>query len=424
MTADLGLVTHAAQCHAHIFAAGGLGNRLAQRGLAHAGWPDQAQDRRFNFVHALLHREIFQNSVFDLVQTKVVLIQHVFGVGQIVLELGLFAPWQADEHVQVVAHHGGLSRHGRHEFELLEFALGLFTGLNRHLGGLDLLFDFLDVRALFAIAQFFLDGLDLLVQVEVALVFLHLAFDAATDALVHIQDIDLVLQLGKQVFQAQLDVGQVQHLLLVLQFERQVGRDRVGQTAGVIDAGDRSQDLRGDFFVEFDVLVKLLHHGSSQGFDFTAGFRLLSDRVNRVDRGHKVNFPIHDGLDQRTLLAFNQHFHRAIRQLQHLQDGGDTTHVEHVLDAWFVLGGGLLGHQHDAALSGHRGLKRLDALWTPHKQGNHHVREHHHIAQRQHGQFDQGGRQRCVSRHGVSLRSIQLHMDPATEISTHGLERA
>ncbi len=166
---------------------------MAQRGLAHAGWPHQAQDRRFDLVHALLHREVFQDPVFDLVQTKVVLVQDVFGVGQIVLELGLFAPRQTNQNIEVVAHDRGLGRHGRHELELFELAFGLFAGLSRHFGGLDLLFDFLDVSALFAIAQLFLDGLDLFIQVEVALVLFHLALDAATDALVHIQDVDLVL---------------------------------------------------------------------------------------------------------------------------------------------------------------------------------------------------------------------------------------
>jgi hypothetical protein len=69
------------------------------------------------------------------------------------------------------------------------------------LGGLDLLFEFLDVRAFFAVAQFLLDGLDLLVQVVLALALFHLALDAATDALVDLQDVDLVLQQLEQLFQ-------------------------------------------------------------------------------------------------------------------------------------------------------------------------------------------------------------------------------
>jgi hypothetical protein len=80
-----------------------------------------------------------------------------------------------------------------------------------HLGGLDLLLDLFDVGALFALAEFLLDGLDLLVEVEVALVLFHLALDAAADLLVHIEDVDFAFELLVQVFQARLDVGQIQN---------------------------------------------------------------------------------------------------------------------------------------------------------------------------------------------------------------------
>jgi hypothetical protein len=43
--------------------------------------------------------------------------------------------------------------------------------------------------------------------------------------------------------------------------------DRVGQAAGVVDAGDRGQDLGRDLLVELDVLVELLGDGAAQGLD-------------------------------------------------------------------------------------------------------------------------------------------------------------
>jgi hypothetical protein len=46
-------------------------------------------------------------------------------------------------------------------------------------------------------------------------------------------------------------------------------RNGVGQTARIIDAGNRRQDFRRNLLVEFDVLVKLLHHRTAQGFDLT-----------------------------------------------------------------------------------------------------------------------------------------------------------
>ena len=47
----------------------------------------------------------------------------------------------------------------------------------------------------------------------------------------------------------------------------------VGQTAGIVNAADRGQDFGWNFFVQFDVLVKLLHHRAAQGLDFAAGLR-------------------------------------------------------------------------------------------------------------------------------------------------------
>jgi hypothetical protein len=135
------------------------------------------------------------------------------------------------------------------------------------LRGLDLLLEFLEVGAFFAVAQFLLDGLDLLVQVVLALALFHLALDAATDALFHLQDVDLVLQQFEQLFQPLGHAEQVQHRLLGFELERQVRGDGVGQAARVVDAGDAGQDLGRDLLVELDVLVELLRHGAAQGFD-------------------------------------------------------------------------------------------------------------------------------------------------------------
>ena len=72
MTADLGLVAHAAERHAHELAAGRLGDRLAERGLADAGRADQAQDRPGQLVGALLHGEILDDALLDLLQAVVI----------------------------------------------------------------------------------------------------------------------------------------------------------------------------------------------------------------------------------------------------------------------------------------------------------------------------------------------------------------
>ena len=176
--------------------------------------------------------------------------------------------------------------------------------------------------------------------------------------------------------------------------------DGVGQSAGIVNAGDRGQDLGRNFLVEFDVHVKLLHHRTAQGFNFTA--LVAGQRHFGLDRGHiasEMQFTVFNLVDLGALLAFHQHLDGAVRQLEHLQNGGNATHIEHVLDRGLVLGCGFLRHQHDATLGLHGRLQRLDAFGSAHKQRDDHVRKNHHIAQWQHGQIKGGCWQRNLSGH-------------------------
>ena len=200
-----------------------------------------------------------------------------------------------------------------------------------------------------------MDGLDLLVQVEIALVFLHLALDATTDFFVHIQYVDFALDLFKQIFQARLHPRERQHRLLVFQFERQMRRNSVGQAPRIVDAGDGRQDLGRNFFVQFDVMVKLLHHRAAKGFDFAGFIAGIVDarRLNRRDIGREVLLAIGNQVHVGALVAFDQNLDRAVGQLEHLQNRRDAADLEHIAHRRLVLGRCFLGHQHDAPLGLH-----------------------------------------------------------------------
>ncbi len=79
MAADFRLVAHAAQRHAHEFAPRGACDGFAKRGLADARRSDEAQDRPLHLARALLHREIFEDSFLDLLETVMVVVKHVLG---------------------------------------------------------------------------------------------------------------------------------------------------------------------------------------------------------------------------------------------------------------------------------------------------------------------------------------------------------
>ena len=259
-----------------------------------------------------------------------------------------------------------------------------------HAGRLDLLLEFLEIGTFLAFAELLLDRLDLLVQVVLALALLHLPLHAAADALFHLQDVDLGLELREQMLEALVEALHLEDLLLLLDLERQVRGDRVGQAPGLVDAGDRGEDFGRDLLVELHVLVELADDGTAQRLDLAVGVHVGIDR-DHVRR--EVARAIFDALDARALGALDQHLHGAVGQLQHLQDVGDAADLVDVLGGRLVLGGVLLRHQHDALARFHRGLEGLDRLRAADEQWNDHVREHDHVAQRQQRQRDAFGRQ-------------------------------
>ena len=72
MAANLRLIAHAAQRHADKLAAGGLGDRHAERGLAHARRSDEAENRALRILHQLAHGEKLEDALLDLFEAVVV----------------------------------------------------------------------------------------------------------------------------------------------------------------------------------------------------------------------------------------------------------------------------------------------------------------------------------------------------------------
>ena len=193
MPADLGLVAHAAERHAHELAAGGTRDRLADRGLAGARGADQGQygpglgvGLDAAILAQLAHREVLGDAVLDVLQARVVGVEHLARGDGIEMLLRALAPGQRDQPVEVGADHRGLARLLAHALQAPELLQGLLVHLLRHLGGLDLRAVLLDDRAL-VLAELLADRLHLLAQEVVALLLLRAVLDVLADALAHLQ---------------------------------------------------------------------------------------------------------------------------------------------------------------------------------------------------------------------------------------------
>ena len=78
MAADFSLIAHAAERHADELAAGGFGDRHAERSLADARRSDEAEDRPFGILYELADGEKFKDALLDFLEPVMIFVQSTF----------------------------------------------------------------------------------------------------------------------------------------------------------------------------------------------------------------------------------------------------------------------------------------------------------------------------------------------------------
>ena len=379
-------VTHTTQGHAHELAVGGIGDRFRQGGLADPGRAHQAQYRAANLLHALLHGEVFEDPFLDLFQAVVVGIEDVLGARQVQAYLALGLPRHLHQPVDVGANHGGLGGHRRHLLELVQLGLGLGHGVLRQPGGIDALLQFFDFVVTFVtIAQLFLNGLHLLIQVVLALAALHLLLDATTDAFFHLQQIDLGIQQGQDMLDPCGQVDDLEDFLLLLDLQRHVRRHGIHQATGLIDTIEGRKNLGRDLLAQLYILLELGQQAANENFRLAVG---SFDLINQGDFGTAVAVHFAEALDSAALLALDKHLDSAIGQLEQLQHSRNGTYAIECILTGIVISRVSLCQQQNLLVARHRCLKGFDRLLAPHEQRDNHVRINYDITQWQERQFD------------------------------------
>ena len=100
----------------------------------------------------------------------------------------------------------------------------------------------------------------------------------------------------------------------------------------------------------------------------------------------QIRFLRFDLDDPHPFQPLNEHAHAVIREFQHPHHAGDAAvRAQLVRSRLLEIRVGLQGHRHQA-IAGHYIINELNRLTIGHEQRSHHVREHHHVAQRQNRQ--------------------------------------
>ncbi len=139
---------HAAQADADERAIHCARDRLAQRGLADAGWSNEAEDRRLALRRQFSHGKIFDDPALDLLQAVVILIEDAPCLRDIDGFFSRQTPWQLDQPIEIAADHAGLRGCLRHSLVAAHFLACLAFRLRRHLGLCDGLVEFRDLLRL------------------------------------------------------------------------------------------------------------------------------------------------------------------------------------------------------------------------------------------------------------------------------------
>ena len=398
MPADFGLVAHSAERHAHELAVRGARDALAERRLADARRPDETQDRALELFDALLHGKIFENTLFDLLETVVILFEHALGLGEILVNLRALPPRNLEQPVDVVTNDRRFRRHRRHELELVELRRRLLLPFLRHAGRFDAAFHVGElVRRVFHLAELFLNRLHLLIEVVLALALLHLLLDTAANTLLDAQHVDLGVDEPEHVLETRPRIDELENLLFLGELEHHVHRDGIGEPARGIDSGERCEDLGRNFLVELYVLLEPLDDRAREHFRLARVGRTAL--LERLGVGRKAISDL-EVRELRTSRALDEHLDGAVGQLQELQDRRDRSDRIEILGRRLVDVGLRLSDEQDFLGRSHCPVESDDGFLAADEQGYDHVRIDDDVAQRQDRQALTAGRWGCICWHG------------------------
>jgi hypothetical protein len=274
VAADLGLVAHTAERHAHELAAHRAGDRLADRGLAGAGRADQREDRTLGVTAALrgartglglrvvarrvrpgpcrlrgtlgaqlAHGDVLDDPVLDVLETGVVGVEDLARARRIEVLLGALAPRDRDHPLEVGADHLRLAAAAllAHPLEPAELALDLLAHVLGHLRLGDLRAQLVVDRRV-VLAELAADRLHLLAQHVLALLLGGALLDVVADPPAHLQLGEPLALVPERQLEALGHVGGLEqlHLLREGQIRRVAGG--VGERPGLDDRAHPGRD--------------------------------------------------------------------------------------------------------------------------------------------------------------------------------------
>src|SRR5882724_11802473 len=387
MAADLGFVPHAAERDAVELPAERAGDRPPERGLADAGRAHEAENRVLPGGADLLHRQVLQDPLLDLLESFVILVEDRARRADVDVVGRLLLPRHRHQPVDVGPRHGVLRRSWRHLLQPVELAKRFLLRLLGHARRLDLLAERIDLlRAIVDVTQLLLNRLHLLAQVVLPLRLRHLRLGFRLDLRAELEDLDLFRQSLDEPLKTLGDTDGLQELLSQGRREgRKRTGDEIGERARALRGAEDGRELVRQSRGQRDDLLEEPGRRARQRFDLETGRRrrLVGQTLDPRAEERRL---LHDVADAESREPLDDQPQRAVGLLQRLVD------EDHGADRMKLLGARVLRGRvalHDRA-EDPTTLERL--LDEPHRSGaadrqrDHRVRQDHRAAQRQNSQ--------------------------------------
>ena len=203
----------------------------------------------------MANRQEFQDAVLYFFEPVVVFGEDFLGGLDVAQLARSLLPRHSEHPIEIIPGNGGFRGHRRHHFKPLQLLHSLFLNFRGHTGGLDLLFELIDLAG-FAAAKFLLDGLQFLVEVILLLRAFHLALHARVDGAIHVQLFDFDFQNIGDAVQALLRVEEFEQFLFLFDGNLQIGGDGIGELVRVFHAHGGDHRVVVQALRQLDVLLE------------------------------------------------------------------------------------------------------------------------------------------------------------------------
>ena len=379
MTANLRLVMDAAQRDPRQLPVQTPGNAHGNGSLANARRAYQTQDLSLHVGRQLPHGKHFQNTLLDLFQSEMILVQNLSCCRQINAFFGSGIPRQLQHRVQIGADHrrlGGAKGLLTQALQFLEeLAFGLlwqFERLDTALIGVEFF--------LVVVPQFTVDHLELLTQIILPLSLVDAVLHLFLQFRLHAQHFQLLMEQDVAQMQAPVGVKLAQHLGLFPVVKGGVLSHDVGNDAGIMGGQELEHIVPKHFLAQLHKGLKLLvgHTDLRLRAGGNGAVRLLR---NMLDAGAQIGVELNHRVHSAPCFALNQHTDGLPGQAQHLLDLGHRAHGTQRVKVGVVRGNVVLRHKEHPLIGVHGAIQRADRFLPAHVKMEHRPRKYRQSAQ-------------------------------------------